>query len=182
MNVTVKDEYIEEQELEIADSLSPKESSQKDAGRSATDTDKTEKLWPKANQYESRVYPRTFQPLETRYRLIKRDPQNTKSLIFDGIEHSTTTLDLSAGGLRFNSRTLLAIGSILELKIKLGEGEKSIECLAKVCRVEEDNTKNAYTIITHYLDISSTERALINKFVESQLKQEQNIEVQQKAI
>ncbi|MCA9409115.1 MAG: PilZ domain-containing protein, partial [Candidatus Omnitrophica bacterium] len=120
-------------------------------------------------EYNSRIYPRNFEPIEMRYRLVKRDPNNHNNIIYEGVEHPTVTNDISARGLRFVSKTLLPIGSILEIKIQLEEGEKSIECLAKVCRVEEDNLKNVYMIANYFLDISSADRALIGQYVERKI-------------
>jgi hypothetical protein len=117
-------------------------------------------------QYEARIYPRTYHPIEVKFRVLKHDPQNPNKLLADSEEYQTVTKDFSAGGLRFLSKELLAVGSLLELKIKLGADQDSIECLGKICRVEEDNLENIFTIITYYLDLSSAERVLINKFVE----------------
>ena len=120
----------------------------------------------KNSDYESRTHPRTFDPVEVRYRLTKRDPGNPKGLIAEGVEVTSLTEDLSAGGLRFISKVLISVGSILEVKISLGDSSKNIVCLAKVCRVEEDSLENVYTIVTYFLDISSSDRSTLAKFVE----------------
>ncbi len=134
-----------------------------------------------SGDYESRIYPRTFEPVEIRYRLTKRDPGNPKGLIAEGVEYTSLTEDLSAGGLRLISKILISVGSILEVKISLGEGQKNIVCLAKVCRVEEDSLENVYTIVTYFLDISSADRATIAKFVGPK-GNEQSLEEQQKTV
>ncbi|MFT7537968.1 MAG: hypothetical protein ACI9F2_000108, partial [Lysobacterales bacterium] len=119
---------------------------------------------------EGRSYPRIFDSVNMRYRLLKRDPKDPKFLLSDGIEHPTHTVDISAAGLGFLSKTALEIGSIFEVKIQLGQGHQNIDCLAKVCRVEFDEFKDVYTIVTYYLDISSADKSLINKYVQLKLK------------
>lgn len=127
------------------------------------------------NQYDLRIYPRTFSPIDIRYQFVKRDANNPDVLIPDGAEFQATTEDFSAGGLRFISKNSFVVGSILELKIQMGEGAKGVECLAKVCRVEEDSLDNVYTIIAYYLDISSADRAAITRFVESKIKEDNKV-------
>ena len=58
------------------------------------------------------------------------------------------------------------------MKIYLEKGQRAIECLAKVCRVEEDSMENIYTMVNYYLDLKSADRALLNKFVEDALGKE----------
>lgn len=128
--------------------------------------------WVSKNQLEARTYPRVFEAVEIRYQLMKKDPENPSTLISDGIEYPTLTEDISAAGLRFISKVLLPIGSILELKIQLGEGQSAIQCLGKVCRVEEDSFENVYTMVCYYLDISSADKVLINKFVQKKMDEE----------
>lgn len=137
--------------------------------------------WQKTKVYESRSYPRSFEPVEIIYRLMKRDPDNPDFLLSDGIEFSTVTKDISAAGLKFVAKNLVSVGSILEVTIKFGLGYKSVDCLAKVCRIEEDSLQNIYTMVTYYLDITSADKSLINKFVEQKTK-EDNVVVSEKEV
>lgn len=132
--------------------------------------------WTVRNTYDARVYPRVFTPVEIRYSLLKPDPKRKDALISDGVEFATRTEDISAGGMRFISKGLLPVGSILGVKIQLQEGDKPIECLAKVCRVEEDGLKNIYAMVNYYLDLSSADRARISRFVAK------NLEAERKAV
>jgi len=125
--------------------------------------------WVKNNQYESRIYPRAYEPVKIRYKLMKTDPNNPKVLLSDGIEYTTLSEDVSAGGLRFISKVMLAVDSIIELKFDLQGQQENVNCLAKVCRVEEDSLESVHTIVAYYLDISSTDRAAINRFVRKNL-------------
>jgi type II secretory ATPase GspE/PulE/Tfp pilus assembly ATPase PilB-like protein len=171
MNVTVKDEFvkiktIETKPMTIAESPRimnlPRELNMVKIKK--PDVTKIQ------NEYESRSFQRTFEPVELRYRLTMEDPHQPKALIAYGVEYSALTEDLSAGGLRFVSKVLMTNGSILELRITPDATKKSIQCLAKVCRVEEDSLSNIYTIVCFYLDVNATDRETLNRFVESTLK------------
>jgi len=131
--------------------------------------------WAVKNTYDARVFPRVFSPVEIRYQLLKQDPQNSDFLISDGVEFATTTEDISAGGMRFIAKEVLPVGSILGVKIQLGEGAKPIECLAKVCRVEEDSLENIYAMVNYYLDLSSADRVAISKFIAKGAKEDNTI-------
>ncbi|VAX34828.1 Type IV fimbrial assembly, ATPase PilB [hydrothermal vent metagenome] len=129
--------------------------------------------WAVKNTYDARIYPRVFSPIELRYQLLKQDSKNSDFLISDGVEYATRTEDISAGGMRFIAKEILPVGSILGVKIQLGEGSKPVECLAKVCRVEEDSLENIYAMVNYYLDLSSADRVAISKFVEKNIKNEE---------
>lgn len=174
VNVTVKDDDVilgaaskkVVAPIEIPDHEVPKEMQELTATRL-----KKKSIWAEKNQYEARIYPRVPEHVEIRYRPLKWDPKDNNFLLPDGIEHTTVTEDLSAGGLRFVSKELLPIGTILEVKIRLDESEKSVNCLAKVCRAEQDTLDNIYTMVNYYLDLSSADRVAISKFVEHKLKE-----------
>ena len=123
------------------------------------------------NQHDSRVYPRAAEKVGLRFQIMQKDPNDPNFLITDGIEHSVATQDISAGGLRFAYTKAVALGTIINLKIQLAEAERSIDCLGKVCRVEEQ--QNAYSIVSYYLDISSADRVKLTQFVKSKLEQTQ---------
>ena len=97
---------------------------------------------------------------------------NPTKLITDGIEHTSVTKDISAGGLRFVSGYPLALGTILDLKIHLDKSERSIDCLAKICRVEDDSPSAMHNLVVYYLDITSADRVKIDSFAKSLVKQE----------
>ena len=121
--------------------------------------------WTTEQEYESRNYQRMKVPVSVRYQLLKRDPNNPEFLLSDGIEYTAVTSDVSAGGLRFLSKTIFPVGSIFELRIQLEEGIKGIICLAKVCRIEQDSLANNYTVVNYYLDMACEDRGMINRFV-----------------
>ena len=133
--------------------------------------------WGVKNTYDARIFPRTFSPVEIRYQILKQDENNSEFLTSDGIEYATMAEDISAGGIRFISKGPLPVGSILGVKVQLGEGFKSINCLARVCRVEEDSMENIYAMVNYYLDLSSADRVLISKFVKKKSKEESSIKL-----
>ena len=80
-------------------------------------------------------------------------------------ENLTVTGNLSAGGLLFYANEPVPIGAFVEVKVELPDSPESIVCLAKVVRVEEIEPGRKYNIAAQYLDITSANRARINKFV-----------------
>ena len=114
----VKEEQIIEQDEAVKEEQPSVEVSPKISSSQADQ-------WTSKNQMESRSYPRVDIGVEIRYRRLKRDPKDSKFLISDGVEHPTLTKNVSAAGICFVSKELLSIGSILELKIQLGQGAKS---------------------------------------------------------
>jgi len=79
----------------------------------------------------------------------------------------STTKNISAGGLLFISDKGVGVGSIIELTIDLPE-DPAINCLARVVRVEE-TAVSTFEIAVCFLDISSEERVVLNKFVQQEL-------------
>ncbi|MBU0468020.1 MAG: Flp pilus assembly complex ATPase component TadA [Candidatus Omnitrophica bacterium] len=128
---------------------------------------KRQSTWEVKNLYDARIFPRVFEHVEIRYCPLKIDATDPNFLVPSGVEYTTVTEDISAGGLRFISKERIQIGSIIELKIYIDHSQKAIECLAKVCRVEEDSMENIYTMVNYYLDLSSADRSSIRKFIEN---------------
>jgi len=131
------------------------------------------------NEYDGRIYARSYEPVAIRYRLIQKEDLAGNTKEKDDIEFSGTSEDISAGGLRFTSNVIIGVGSILELNIQLGGNDKGIDCFAKVCRVEQDNFENPFTIVAYYLDISSADRVLIDKYILKSLNEGSPIQAEQ---
>ncbi|MBP7163968.1 MAG: PilZ domain-containing protein, partial [Candidatus Omnitrophica bacterium] len=102
------------------------------------------------------------------YSIVRQDAQNPLKLFSDQMEHATVTRDISAGGLRFVSGYTLPVGTIIDVRIQLAGAEKSIDCLARVCRVEDDSLSAMFNIVVYYLDIPSADRVRIDHFVQEQ--------------
>ncbi|HOW36422.1 MAG TPA: ATPase, T2SS/T4P/T4SS family [Candidatus Omnitrophota bacterium] len=129
------------------------------------------------NEYNSRIYARVPQKIQIRYRIFYAENNEPDALTIKGdeFEHSTVTRDISAGGLLFISSRPVPMGTILDLKIQLGEAEEYIDCLSRVCRVEEDELTNMFNIAAYYLDISSADRVKISEFVKVKLIEKQGM-------
>jgi type II secretory ATPase GspE/PulE/Tfp pilus assembly ATPase PilB-like protein len=168
MNVTASDAPLQDYDSHKAPlwNMDPVKSIQKVAQMRIKKSQK----WEEKNTYDSRSYPRIFEPVEIRYRLLKTDPNDANYMLSDNVEYKTVAEDISAGGLRFRSKGAFPVGAILDLRIQLDDGKKSIDCLARVCRMEEDELNNIYTVVNYYLDLSSKDKVSISKFVEDKLK------------
>lgn len=114
---------------------------------------------------ERRSYQRLNSKVNLRYKVFKSQGE----LLRRGFtpEQLSVTKDISAGGLLFFSNEVLPIGSILELNLELPNGGESIECLARVVRVEEIEEEKNYHIAVCFLDITGAQRARLNRYVES---------------
>ena len=122
------------------------------------------------NEYLSRVYPRARAEVPIRYKFPGQQKLPKDTQMIENVEQSTVTQDLSAGGLCFGSSYLIPLGTIMELKIHLDGEARSISTFAKVCRVEQDQLTNVFSIIVYYLDMTSADRVKINNFVANRLK------------
>ena len=164
MNITVKDEYGEEEGSKAEEASSPAAGIQSPQPQVRT---VTPEVLSAKDDYNSRVFPRVKGKVGIRYSIVRQDSKFPTRLITDGVDHSSITKDISAGGLRFVSGYTLPVGTILSLKIQLDKSERSVDCLAKVCRVEDDNLSAMFNLVVYYLDISSADRVKIGAFVKS---------------
>jgi type II secretory ATPase GspE/PulE/Tfp pilus assembly ATPase PilB-like protein len=163
MNVTVKDDYVPfiPAALPSFNPPAPLETRRKSLVVQQS-------IFSTRDDYNSRVYQRVPAKVGIRYQLVQQDPDHPTHLTTEGVEHSSITKDISAGGLKFVSGYTLPLGTILELKVHLDKHERSIDCLAKVCRVEDDNLSAMFNLAVYYLDISSADRVKIDSFVRAQ--------------
>jgi len=122
------------------------------------------------NEYDNRIYPRLNERVAIRYSIVKQDKDDPQRLVTERVEHASISKDISAGGIRFVSGYTLPLGTILSLKIQLEKNERSIDCLAKICRVEDDDLSAVFNLVVYYLDISSADRVKINNFVTEKMK------------
>ena len=175
INVTVKDEYLEEKTTQVAVA--------EEAANSAHDTSsiiedfrlsKTLKAADDANaSYRERIYPRSNFPVDVAFKVVKPSTENADAFDAAGQEMVAMTENISAGGLLFRSPHPLDVGTVLELKMHMQDGSESVTCLAKVCRTSENGSPEAkYLVATYYLDISSVDRVKINRYILEKLKTE----------
>lgn len=112
-----------------------------------------------------RVYARLNTKVNITYKPL--DPKAAQKL--QG-QYFGVTDDISAGGLAFISSEPKPLGTILDLKIELPDAGSSIECLAKVVRVDKPESQKFYTIAVCFLDLPSAQRARLDKYVEEELE------------
>jgi len=112
---------------------------------------------------EKRDYSRLEDTINIRYKVFASKEELAKRK--SSPEQYSVTRDISAGGLLFISPELLAVGAFLEMIIELPDKKDPIECLSKVVRVEEIELGKMYDIAAHFLDVTSAQRARINKYV-----------------
>ncbi len=174
MNVTTKEEYFKE-ELSVKAPLRPKESAL--PKENAIETVKRRTISKEAlsakNEYDSRIYARVRDKINVRYKVFHdeiADP-HILSVKEEAMEHKTVTKDISAGGLLLAAGHTIIIGTILDLKIQLEGQAGTVECLARVCRSEEDDLSNIFNVAVYYLDITSADRAKIDDFVKNKIAQ-----------
>ncbi|MFH1678011.1 MAG: ATPase, T2SS/T4P/T4SS family, partial [Candidatus Omnitrophota bacterium] len=116
---------------------------------------------------ERRVYSRLFTRVGVGYKVFK----STEELLKRGYspQQFSVTKDISAGGLLFASGESIPVSSILELTIELPD-EEVIECLARVLRVREIEINKRYDIAVCFLDITSAQRARLDRYVENKIQ------------
>ncbi len=119
--------------------------------------------------HEKRIYPRINEKVKIRYKIFQPQESDVETTTYkgDNYEHSSITKNISAGGLLFSSSHSIEVDSIVDLRIQLDEKKDGIGCLAKICRVEEDELSDTLNIAVYYLDISSADRVKIENFVNS---------------
>jgi type II secretion system protein E len=117
---------------------------------------------------ERRVYNRLGNKINLRFKPFK----NAEELAGKGftLDQLSVTKNISAGGILFASTQILNIGTFLELKLELPNNEEAINCLARVVRVEELIEGKSYDVAGVFLDITSAQRALLDKYVVKELK------------
>ncbi|HOD12951.1 MAG TPA: ATPase, T2SS/T4P/T4SS family [Candidatus Omnitrophota bacterium] len=119
---------------------------------------------------DGRVYPRVDQKLNVLYRIFQSDPDVLVVHAKD-IEYATTTRNISAGGVVIDSEKPLPVGSVIEIRIYFDDQKKeSLECLAKVCRVEKEKDVERYHVVAYFLDISSADRNKLAQLVSQKMQ------------
>jgi len=113
-----------------------------------------------------RAYDRLSRKINLRYKVFKSREEVLKGAFKQ--EHLSVAKNISAGGLLFVSNELLNVGAILELKVELPDGGDAIECMAKVVRVEEIIEEKSYDIGACFLDITSSQKTRVDKFVKAE--------------
>ena len=118
---------------------------------------------------ERRLFPRLTTSVTVHYRLVKNARLPGQVAESGAFEANTQTKDISAGGLSFFLKEGIAAGSILDLKIDI-PGSDGVRCLAKVARYQSIPDSPFYETAVYFLDLSGSDRQLLDKFVEKESK------------
>jgi len=118
----------------------------------------------KPNPADYRVYARIDSKVYVRYKVFDPKAKGKEDKAYTP-ELAAITKDMSAGGVRFNSPEHLEVGTIVDLNLELPDEEKSIQCLARVVRVEEIVANKNYDIAVCFLDLPNAERARLNRYI-----------------
>ncbi|MBU1086230.1 MAG: PilZ domain-containing protein [Candidatus Omnitrophica bacterium] len=91
-------------------------------------------------------------------------PGQTQLIISEGF-----TLNISSGGMLFQSERVFNRGIILDVELHLPEGLEDINCLCRVIRSDQINQQeNKYNIAVCFLDLPNSERSRINDYITQQ--------------
>jgi len=173
MNVTIKDEILEEKFISTAGMLDASAFHLEKTETRGEETFESSQRLGHTTEYETRIHPRAYASICLKFRQVKNDPENKDRLIPDGIEHQTVCENISAGGVCFCSQFMIPVDSLVELCFKLDDHEASIHCLAKVCRLKEDCLNQRFSIVTSFLNLSISDRTKIKEFINKRLKEEE---------
>ncbi|MFP4473032.1 MAG: ATPase, T2SS/T4P/T4SS family [Candidatus Omnitrophota bacterium] len=131
----------------------------------------SEKILQTENTFDLRTYARAQARLTVRYKIYHQDREHPTRLTTNQIEHSSVTKDISAGGIRFVSGYALPVGTVLDLSLYIEKG-RHIQCMARVCRVEDDTFSAMFYISAFYLDLSSADRVRLEDYVNTVLREQ----------
>ena len=117
-----------------------------------------------------RTYSRTDTKVSIHYKILDdRAPKRADDFnpfdMEEEAEQTSVTKDLSAGGAQFFIGAPVSRGTIFELGIDLPDGGSSIECLARVERVEEIKADEIYCVAVCFLDMARADRARVDRYV-----------------
>ncbi|MBU0549444.1 MAG: Flp pilus assembly complex ATPase component TadA [Candidatus Omnitrophica bacterium] len=118
---------------------------------------------------DKRVYGRLDTRINLRYKIFK----SAEELLKRGYtpQHLGAAKNIGAGGILFISKEAMPVSAILELAIELPNEQESVECLARILRVKEIEVNKSYDIAACFLDITSAQRAKLDKYVKSKLEE-----------
>ncbi|MCK5451346.1 MAG: Flp pilus assembly complex ATPase component TadA [Candidatus Omnitrophica bacterium] len=117
---------------------------------------------------DKRIYMRLDDKINVRFRLLK---DKRKGSLFEkkdvNPEQISSTKNVSAGGLLFSSNEAPPLDVIIEIKLEAPSRNESIDCLARVVRVETVEVKKNYNVAVAFLDISSKDRAYLDRYTKT---------------
>ena len=121
----------------------------------------------KSNSYTNkRFFLRLDNKLNLKYRIIK-SPEKLSSEE-NSQQQFSILKNISAGGILFLVSKSIPTGTILEIELELLDKEEPIKCLVKVVRVKEIGKDKNYEVGACFLDLSSSQRNRILKYVKGE--------------
>ncbi|MFH1837140.1 MAG: ATPase, T2SS/T4P/T4SS family [Candidatus Omnitrophota bacterium] len=119
---------------------------------------------------DKRIYRRLDDRINIRFKQLKEEQ---KASLFDrkriNPEYMSSTKNISAGGLLFSSNEAPLVDSIIEIKLEIPHKRETIQCLGRVVRVETVEPKKNYNVAIVFLDISSKDRAYLDKYTHEEM-------------
>jgi len=115
---------------------------------------------------DKRAYRRLDNKLNVQYRVFEKEEDVGKADMVP--QRVSYTKNISASGALFYSDESFLVGSILDLSMDMPDGKGPVQCLARIVRVEEAEQGRKYTIAACFLDITSAQKARLEKYIESQ--------------
>lgn len=114
---------------------------------------------------DKRIYRRLDDKINIRFKQVE---QEKRSSLFDrkkiNPEFMSSTRNISAGGLLFTSNEAPILDSIIDIKLEVPNKGESIQCLGRVVRVETVEARKNYNVAIIFLDITSKDRAYLDKY------------------
>ncbi len=115
---------------------------------------------------ERMIYKRIEKPYMARLRVKQYEGLEISSSEWDMV----ALKDLSAGGVLFNYKKNVGIGSLLDLKIDVSTATPTIKCAGRVTRIEYTQPHSILRIATEFTGIDEQEKEMINKTIEEILE------------
>ncbi|MBI4833839.1 MAG: Flp pilus assembly complex ATPase component TadA [Planctomycetes bacterium] len=158
--------------------VTPAEEVVEEKPKEATKPEPEEVATPAPQSKPTAIKPRTYQRIRSRipieYTVYKKSMDSAEELTAKPVKSVAT--DISAGGISFDTKELLAIGSILKLNVEVPEHHTKIDCMMRVVRISESKATGRYTVAAYYLDIASDDKAILDQYVTSQQAEEEPAE------
>ena len=110
---------------------------------------------------ERRQYKRIRKNFLAKFQIMPEAKQKTT-----GLWNMVTLQNLGAGGALFNYSEPIAVESVLSLKINFPRSVKPVDCIGRVCRIEEPSHSLISRIAVIFTKINEKDKNVINRTAE----------------
>lgn len=177
--ITTPDEILR---VTQADELSSEESTEDNLAVKATveqkidtDKDKSVEIKEQPERYvlsperkhdymDRRIYERVEEHIYVRFKIFRQKAKGQGTEDYEP-ELIGITKNISAGGALFSTLENLGAGKVIDISIELPDEEKEMQCLARVIRCIENAEEKNYEVAVCFLDLPSSERSRLNRFI-----------------